>query len=90
MIEEILILAVTAAAISNMLDDFMSPDMIFDRYGNWVRSLGWWGKPLGGCLVCMNVWVAVVLYFLPPCIALDAISFIAYSHLIIKFIIRYG
>lgn len=91
--EEILLLfavAFGAASLSNFLDDCMQPEMILGRYGDWVRSLGFWGKPLGGCLICMNVWVSIAVYLsffgLPEPVI--AILFIGISNTILKFIIR--
>lgn len=90
---ELFALAFGAASLSNFLDDCLQPEMIFGRYGDLVRSLGFWGKPLGGCLICMNVWVslAVFVIFTQPCEWIDlgiAILFIGVSNTILKFIIR--
>ena len=89
----LLILAFSAASLTNFIDDCISPEMIFGKYGNWVRSLGWIGKPIGGCIICTNVWVSAAVYVitLQPCTLagyLFAILFVSVSNTILKFIIR--
>jgi hypothetical protein len=90
---ELLFFAFAAASLSNFLDDCMAPEMIFGKYGNWIRSKGFWGKPFGGCLICMNVWVSACTYivFLQPCSLIDwllILPFIGISNTFLKFIIR--
>lgn len=63
---EILGIAISSALFADFLDDCMSDGMIFQRYGRWVRGLGFWGKPLGGCLQCFQFWIScimIALYF---------------------------
>jgi hypothetical protein len=63
---EILAIAISSAFFTDFLDDCMSEGMIFEKYGRWVRGLGWWGKPIGGCIQCFQFWISVlmiVLYF---------------------------
>jgi hypothetical protein len=89
----LLILAFSAASLTNFIDDCIAPEMIFSKYGEWVRSLGYVGKPIGGCIICTNVWVSAAVYFAAvlPCSLygyLLAILFISVSNTILKFIIR--
>jgi hypothetical protein len=53
---------VSFGLFTSFLDDCMYPNMIFEKYGRWVASLGWIGKPLGSCSLCFNFWVTTVLY----------------------------
>lgn len=95
-INEILILfifAFGAASLSNLIDDCIAPEMIFGRYGNWIRSKGFIGKPFGGCLICTNVWVSLVVYlaFMQPCSLNEwafSILFVGISNSMLKFIIQ--
>ena len=89
----LLILAFSAASLTNFIDDCISPEMIFGKYGEWVRYLGWIGKPIGGCIICTNVWVSFTVYMVTvkPCALsgyLLAILFVGVSNTILKFIIR--
>ncbi len=63
---EILGISISSAMFADFLDDSMSEGMILQKYGRWVRGLGFWGKPLGSCIQCFQFWVSVlmiVLYF---------------------------
>ena len=53
----IILIAAGSALLSDALDDFMQPKMIFHKYRQQVEKLGFWGKPLGACVQCFNVWV---------------------------------
>ena len=88
-----LLIAFGAASLSNLIDDSIAPEMIFGKYGNWIRSKGFIGKPFGGCLICTNVWVSLIVYlaFLQPCSVNEwafAALFVGISNSILKFIIR--
>lgn len=88
-----MLVAVCAASLSNLIDDCIAPEMIFWKYGNWVRSLGWYGKPIGGCLLCTNVWVSLAVYLALFGLCgwqsvVFAILFIAVSNTALKFIIK--
>jgi hypothetical protein len=93
---DLIILAAIPAGLSNWIDDCIAPDMIWARYGNWVRGLGFWGKPIGGCLICTNTWVTLIwmgfvchkdIHSLSD-LVFRAILFIAVSNTALKFIIR--
>lgn len=82
-----------SASLSNLIDDCIAPEMIFGKYGNWIRSKGFIGKPFGGCLICTNVWVSLIVYlaFLHPCSINEwafSVLFVGISNTILKFIIR--
>lgn len=91
---ELIILAAIPAMFSNFIDDCLAPEMIFERYGNWVRSLGFWGKPIGGCLICTNTWVTTIWMFMVADIcsvydlAFHAVLFMGVSNTVLKFVIR--
>lgn len=51
-----------SAAFSNFLDDCFSAGMLLEKYGRWVKDGTFWKKPLGGCIYCMNVWMAIAFY----------------------------
>lgn len=89
----LLFLAFGAASLSNLIDDCIAPEMIFGKYGNWIRAKGFIGKPFGGCLICTNVWVSMIVYisFMQPCSVNEwafAVLFVGISNSILKFIIR--
>lgn len=89
----LLFFAAAASSLSNLIDDCLNPDMIFGRYGNWIRSKGFIGKAFGGCLICTNVWVSLIVYiaFMQPCNLNEwafALLFVGISNSILKFIIR--
>jgi hypothetical protein len=53
----LLLIAIGSAMLSDALDDFMQPKMLFEKYRQAVERLGFWGKPLGACVQCFNIWV---------------------------------
>ncbi len=58
---DILLIAIGSAALSDALDDWQQPDMIFARYRRYILRFGWYSKPLGTCVICMNVWVTLTI-----------------------------
>jgi hypothetical protein len=79
------LIGVSFGLFTSFIDDCMYPNMIFERYGRWVTSLGWWGKPIGGCPLCFNFWITTVFFlsFFGLNI-LGLIVTIAFSHYIIN------
>ena len=65
---EIIGIAISSALFADFLDDCMSEGMILERYGHWVRGVGWWGKPSGGCLQCFQFWISIVMIVLYFCL----------------------
>jgi len=53
-----------APYLSYMLYDFMQSNMIFEKYGNWLRNgkNEFIKKPLGLCLKCFHVWICIFLF----------------------------
>lgn len=51
-----ILFGIGCGAFMNFFDDCLYPDMIFEKYGKWVQSLGFWGKPIGGCILCTSFW----------------------------------
>lgn len=58
----IVVLAFFCACLSDFFDDIIKDDMIFERWGKFVNGK-FWLKPLGGCLLCTNVWVNIAAFF---------------------------
>jgi hypothetical protein len=63
-------MAIFTMAISLFIDFIIQPNQIFGFYGRfletWVKHdrnpLKVFYKPLGGCLYCMNIWVALAVF----------------------------
>ena len=59
----LIIYAFICATFTDFIDDCLKEGMIFEKWGKIVDG-NFWLKPLGGCLVCTNVWINIVLYFI--------------------------
>lgn len=81
----LLILSITTPLFTNFLDDCFYQGMIFQSWGKFVKSLGFWGKPIGGCVKCFNFWVTFFVYL----VYTYAVGF-SYLTFIIGFIIIIG
>ena len=82
------LIGVSFGMFTSFIDDCFYPDMIFERYGRWVASLGWWGKPIGGCPLCFNFWVTTVFFL--SFFGLDFLGIIvtiAFSHFTISYLV---
>lgn len=60
---EAVVFGVLVGFFSSMIDDYMYPDMILSKYYEFVKKLGWIGKPFGGCIICLNFWIATLISF---------------------------
>lgn len=86
--------AFITAAIVYFIDYCISPGEIFGGYSDWIETLPkWLAKPLGGCMVCMGVWVSAFVFVF---LHLEAgigwimlIPFIAITSLFIRVLIKY-
>lgn len=59
---EIILVALAGASLTNFFDDCIQDGMIFGRYGNWLRKdENFWKKPIGGCMICTNVYVTIFM-----------------------------
>lgn len=58
-----LLFIIIQSLIINGIKASFDKEMIFEKYGNWVRSLGWIGKPLGACIKCMGSLFGGILYW---------------------------
>lgn len=88
-IANILFVALSGASLANLYDDCLQEGMIFAKFGAFIKDK-FWLKPLGGCLICTNVWVTLlvgIIYFLSP-VLFFAISIVGISNSILKFIIK--
>ena len=80
--------AVVNACTSWFLDFCLDDGNIFFKYRLWLErnfidefgNESFWFKPLGGCVVCMNIWLSVPMYLLS--IYLFKIEFSIASHII--------
>lgn len=56
------LIAVAVAAFSVTLEFTLRPEQIFGGYGDWLEyQKEWWTKPIGGCMVCTNIWIMFVV-----------------------------
>jgi len=58
-----ILFVVIQALIINGVKGTFEEGMIFEKYGKWVKTLGWIGKPLGGCIKCMGSVFGGLLYW---------------------------
>lgn len=61
----VLFFACINSMLSLFLDYCIEEGNIFDFYSKWLdKELGssWFYKPLGGCVICANVWIAFVTF----------------------------
>jgi hypothetical protein len=57
--------AFITACVSHLWDVCLQDGMIFGKLGNKLHySKAWYAKPLGGCVVCANVWHSVIAFAL--------------------------
>lgn len=62
------IFAFLTACVSHLWDICLREGMIFGRLGDWLHySKAWYAKPLGGCVVCANVWHSMIAYVVLIC-----------------------
>lgn len=88
-IAKILFLALGSASLTNLFDDCIQKGMIFSKWGDLIRDKSW-GKPLGGCMICTNVWMTIlisILYLTVQPLALVLIT-LGVSNTALKFILR--
>jgi hypothetical protein len=54
------------ACCSSFFYSLIREGQIFHAYKRWLErnkeAFGWWYKPMGGCSVCMNIWICILLY----------------------------
>lgn len=60
---DVLFIGFISACFTNFFDDIIQEGMILEKYGKFIDNKPIF-KPLGGCLICTNVWVAVLMLFL--------------------------
>lgn len=90
-IANILFIGFSSASLANLYDDCLQPGMIFQNIGVWVNfNKSFWKKPLGGCIICTNVWVTILMslaYIFTPFLFI-ALAIIGISNTCLKFIIK--
>ncbi len=67
---DILLVGLVAPLVTYFFDDIIQKGMIFEFWGNYLtKNPKWILKPLGGCMKCTNVWIAIFMlffyYFIP-------------------------
>lgn len=88
-IAKILFIALGSASLTNLFDDCIQKGMIFSRWGDFIRDKPW-GKPLGGCMICTNVWMTgliLILFYVSQPVALTLIT-LGISNTALKIILR--
>lgn len=91
----ILFLSFVTASFSNWFDDTLQADMIFAKWGEFVKDK-FWMKPFGGCLICTCTWVNIIASFSVFIFAglnagefvLLSVTLISISNTFLKFIIK--
>lgn len=90
-IANILFIGFASASLANLYDDCLQEGMLFERFGKWLKTGNTFvKKPLGGCLICTNVWVTVLValvYITVPMLFM-LLALIGISNTILKFIIK--
>lgn len=74
--------------ITYLFATLIAEDHILEKLGAWLNEkredkLIWWRKPLGGCLICFNIWLTLISFFIPIDI-LAPIAFIGISNYLIQ------
>lgn len=94
-IQDTILCIVLSVSASFSLWEWMNEGMILEPYLRWLKKVSnyklngehkatykWYYKPLGGCIICMNVWISIVILFgcfigLMPLYPLFAVVFIS-------------
>lgn len=58
-----LLMVVVQSLTINGIKGTFEEGMIFEKYGNWIKGLGRFGKPLGLCTKCMAVSFGGLIYW---------------------------
>jgi len=59
---------------------------IFGFYRPLLKKLGKWGKPLGGCVICMNAWLSIISFFFTGLSVLWLIAYLGLSFVSLQII----
>lgn len=103
-IANILFIGFASASLANLYDDCLQPGMIFSRFGTFLQleirlnqkrkvkklKVPYWKMPIGGCIICTNIWIAVlmsILYLVFP-VAFIVFAVLGISNTCLKFIIK--
>ena len=64
-----ILIAIFMACFSVTLEFALRKGQIFGGYGDWLEFQDeWWTKPIGGCMVCTNLWANIILMVVYACI----------------------
>lgn len=92
-IATLIFVIVSGVFLSSMIDDFLDEGMIFERWGKYLESNPdkWILKPLGGCIICLNIWILIGCFFAnvlhPPTLAF--LFVLSCGHWFMKIMIKY-
>ena len=103
-IANILFIGFASASLANLYDDCLQDGMIFSRLGAFLQleirlnqkrkvkkvKVPFWKMPVGGCIICTNAWIAVlmsILYLVFPTIFI-VFAVLGISNTCLKFIIK--
>ena len=77
------------ACFSAFLDYCMLEGEIFGKYRELVEKMGYWGKPLGGCMICTNVWLCVLSFGFTGLSILWLIPYISLGYVFLQVISKF-
>lgn len=60
---ELIVIAVSGVSLTGLFTDCLEKGMIFEFWGKIINGK-WWGKPLGGCFICTNIWATAFMLFI--------------------------
>ena len=92
--KELFLYAFFTAAFSCFLDYCFLPEEIFGKYRLWLRNI-FTGKlkplvkPLGDCVICMNVWLSIGTFFFTGLPIIWLIPYISVSYVFLQIISRF-
>ena len=84
--KELFLGAFFTACFSAFIDYCMLPEEIFGKYRELIEKLGYWGKPLGGCVICTNVWLSVFSFLFTGLSIVWLIPYISVSYVFLQII----
>ncbi len=91
--KELFLGALFTACFSAFLDYCLLPEEIFGKYRLWLHRIftNKWRplvKPLGDCVICMNVWLSVISFFFTGLPIIWLIPYISVSYVFLQVISR--
>lgn len=87
---DLVMIVIGAPSFANLFDDCLGEGMIFEFWGKIVKGK-FWMKPLGGCVICTNVWITIaftVLILIEFNLPVLALSILGVSNTVLRFILK--